>query len=168
MLPQIEHPAEASGIMSVTEKIELGLIAAVTVSFFLVAGVMPERISVGNLLLGAASVVLLQSLLRDLWLLAKGRRKPPTHPPRVGQCMCVESTVGITGVAVGLILVLCRVGMTAPMGRWSWGAFVLVSLGIGFLMKDYVIEFKPWRIRRDKDHLNIIVQWDGKGRNNTK
>src|SRR5271168_4839615 len=152
--------------MSRTERVELGLIAAVTVSFFLVAGVRPERISVGNLLFGAAAVVLLQGLLRDLWFLAKARRKPPTHPPRVGRNMCVESTVGITGLAVGLILVMCRVGMTAPMGRWSWGAFVLVSLGLGFLMKDYVMEFKPWRIRRDKDHLNIIVRWDGKGHNN--
>ena len=150
--------------MSISERVELGLITAVTVSVIAAADVMPGRVAVGNLLLGAAAVVLLQSLLRDLWLLAKARRNPPKHPPRVGQCMCVESTVGITGVAVGLVLVMCRVGMTAPMERWSWGAFVLVSLGLGFLMKDYVIEFKPWRIRRDKDHVNIIVRWGGKER----
>jgi hypothetical protein len=153
--------------MSTTESVELGLIAVLTVSFFLVAGVLPEQVSIGNLLLGAAAIILLQSLVRDCWLLVKARLKPPTKAPRVKQCMCVESMAGITGVVVGTILVLCRVKTTAPMGRWSWGAAVLVSLGIGFLMKDFVMEFKPWRIRRDKDHLNIIVRWDGKGRNTT-
>jgi hypothetical protein len=153
--------------MSRTERVELGLITVVTVSFFLVAGMMPERVSIGNLLLGAAAIVLLQSLVRDVWLLAKARRKPPTNAPRVKQCMCLESTVGITGVVVGIITVMCRVGMTAPMGRWTWAAFVLVSLGTGYLMKDYVVELKPWRIRRDKDHLNIIVRWGGNGRKDT-
>ena len=145
--------------MSVAEKIELGLIAAVTISFGVAAGELPGRVAAGNLLLGASALILLQSLLRDLWLLAKTRRQPPQNPPRTGQCMCVESTVGITGVVAGLILVTCRIGTTFPMGRWSWGVFAVVSLGMGFLMKDYVAEFKPWRIRREKDHVNIIVRW---------
>jgi hypothetical protein len=51
VLFESEDNAESFGVMSRTGRVELGLIAAVTVSFFLVAGVMPERISVGNLLL---------------------------------------------------------------------------------------------------------------------
>ena len=145
--------------MSVAEKAELGLIATVTIFFGVAADALPGRMAVGNLLLGASALILLQSLLRDLWLLAKARRNPPPNPPRTGQCMCVESTVGITGVVAGLILVTCRIGTTVPMGRWGWGVFALVALGMGFLMKDYVVEFKPWRIRRDKDHVNIIVRW---------
>jgi hypothetical protein len=145
--------------MSIAERVELGLIVAVAAAFSVGADALPERMAVGNLLLGASALILLQSLLRDLWLLAKARRNPPPNPPRTGQCMCVESTVGITGVVAGLILVTCRIGTTLPMGRWSWCAFALASLGTGFLMKDYVAEFKPLRIRRDKDHVNIIVRW---------
>lgn len=151
--------AEVSGFMSVAEKVELGLIAAVAISFGAATVVLPERTTAGNLLLGASALILLQSLLRDLWLLAKARREPPPNSPRTGQCMCVESAVGITGVVAGLVLVMSGIGTTVPMGRWSWFAFAVVSLAAGFLMKDYVMEFKPWRIRRDKDHVNIIVRW---------
>ncbi len=122
----------------------------------------PElRVSVGlgKLLLWASALLLLQSLLRDFWLLAKARRRRLANPPRVAQCMCVESMVGMTGVLAGLLLFSFGLGGTIFMPRWGWCLFVCVVLGAGFGIKDFVLESRPWRIRRDKDHVNIIVRW---------
>jgi hypothetical protein len=145
--------------MSLAEKVELTLIVAGAVVFYALAPVLPKHVTLGNLLLGASALLLLQGLLRDLWLLAKTKRKPPQNPPRTASCMCVESIIGITGVLAGLILVGCGIAVTVPMGRPGWCLFALLALGTGFFIKDYVVEFKPWRIRRDKDHVNIIVRW---------
>jgi uncharacterized membrane protein len=145
--------------MSLAEKVELALIVAVAVLFYVLARALPDHVAFGNLLLGASALLLLQGLLRDLWLLAKAKRKPPQNPPRTASCMCVESIIGITGVFAGLILLACEIDMLIPMEQWSWSLFASLALGAGFFMKDYVVEFSPWRIRRDKDHVNIIVRW---------
>jgi len=145
--------------MSLVEKFEVALIAAVAALFYVLAPALPDHVAFGNLLLGASALLLLQGLLRDLWLLAQTKRKPPQNPPRTASCMCVESIIGITGVVAGLILLACEMGMLIPMKRWGWGLLALLALGTGFFIKDYVIEFRQWRIRRDKDHVNIIVRW---------
>lgn len=73
--------------------------------------------------------------------------------------MCAESMIGMTGIVIGLALFSFGLGKPIVMQRWSWGVFVVAVLGGGFAMKDYVLEAKPWRLRRDKDHINIIVRW---------
>ena len=145
--------------MDIAEKIELGLIATVAVGLRAAGMLLPNEITLGRLLLGASALLLFQSLVRDLWLLAKARREARSHPPRVARCMCVESTVGITGVAIGLILLTCRIDAPVSMGQWGWCGLAILVLGTGFLIKDYVLELNPLRIRRDKDHVNIIVRW---------
>ncbi len=145
--------------MEISELIELALIPILAAGAWLASAVLPRSIELGKLLLWASALLLLQSLLRDLWLLAKARRKPMTNPPRVAQCMCVESMIGMTGVVVGLLLFSFGLGKTIPMPRWGWCAFVLVVMGVGFAIKDLVLEKGPWRVRREKDHVNIIVKW---------
>jgi len=73
--------------------------------------------------------------------------------------MCIESTVGATGVVMGAILSGAGIGQPVSMTEWTWSVLVVLVLSGGFLMKDYVLEWSPWRIRRDKDHMNIVFTW---------
>lgn len=144
--------------MAIAEKVELGLIPLLGAAAGL-AVVLPGRIGLGQLLLCGSALLLFQSLARDLWLLARARRQASVSPPRIARCMCAESMIGMTGIVIGLALFSFGLGRPIVMQRWSWGVFVVAVLGGGFAMKDYVVEAKPWRLRRDKDHINIIVRW---------
>jgi hypothetical protein len=145
--------------MTLAEKIELGLISAVGAGFWAFAPALSSRIEVGILVMYAAALLLLQSLLRDLWLLVKSKRAAQMGPPRAAQCMCVESTVGITGIAIGAVLTSVGLGKPIVMDAWRWSVPAVLVMMIGFLIKDYVLETKPWRVRRDIDHVNILVVW---------
>lgn len=145
--------------MTRAEKIELELIAATGAGFFALAAVLPPRLELGNLVLYASGLLLVQSLLRDIWLLFRARNAAPTGSVRAARCMCAESTVGITGVAIGAALVGFAWGKPIVMSAWAWSAQDVLVLSIGFLIKDYVVESRPWRIRRDADHVNILVRW---------
>jgi hypothetical protein len=146
--------------MDMPEAVELCLIPLIGAVTWWLAFMLPLRIAVGKLLLWAAALLLLQSLLRDLWLITRARRRAQQGiPPRVAQCMCVESMVGMSGIVVGLMLLSFGIGKSVSMARWAWSASAILVLGLGFVMKDYVLEAKPWRLRRDKDHINIIVKW---------
>lgn len=145
--------------MTHAEKIELGLIAATGVGFFVFAPAPSPRIELGNLVLYDSALLLLQSLLRDIWLLLKAKSAAQNGPSRVARCMCAESTVGVTGLAIGAALVGFGWGKPIVMSAWTWGIQVVLILVIGFLIKDYVLELRPWRIRRDSDHVNILVRW---------
>jgi hypothetical protein len=145
--------------MTRAEKIELGLIAATGVGLSVFASARPPQVELGNLVLYASALLLLQSLLRDIWLLIKARSATPGSSRRVARCMCAESTVGITGIAIGTALVGFGLGKPIVMSAWTWGVQAVLVLMIGFLIKDYVVESGPWRIRRDSDHVNILVRW---------
>lgn len=145
--------------MKVAEIVELVLVAVITAVVWRFAGAFPSQPGIGKLLLCGSALLLFQSLLRDIWLLAKARHRARVGPPRVAQCMCVESIAGMTGVLIGIMLLACGLGTTVRMERWNWGVFVAAVLVVGFLIKDYIVESKPWRLRRDKDHVNVIVKW---------
>ena len=147
--------------MTTAEKIELVLIPILGLSIWLMATELPASVSVGTLLLGASVILLLQSLIRDLWLLAKQKRATLLIPRREGRCMCVESTVGFTGVAVGLVVLGSGIDWSVSMEGWNWCFLVVLVMAIGFAIKDYLFEWSPFRIRRDKDHVNIVFTWKG-------
>ncbi|MGA7966665.1 MAG: hypothetical protein WCB49_12425 [Gammaproteobacteria bacterium] len=84
--------------MTAIEKSELALISAVAVGFWLTAPALPDRLSIGGLLLIAAVLLLLQSLVRDIVLLMKRMRGTPSGTLRTARCMCIESAIGTTGV----------------------------------------------------------------------
>ena len=73
--------------------------------------------------------------------------------------MCVESTIGVTGVVTGLAVLGSALDATLALGPEARGAIAVVVLAIGFAIKDLVFELRPFRIRRDKDHLNIVFRW---------
>ena len=145
--------------MTPAEKIEPGLIPLLAGLAWLAAPLLPRQISLGTALVWAAALVLLQGLVRDLWLLAGARRAARADVPRRARCMCVESTVGVTGIVAGCVLLGAGIDRTFVVSRWGWVLAVTAVLGVGFALKDYVFEWRPFRLRRDKDHLNIVFSW---------
>lgn len=146
--------------MTSAEKAELALIPVVGVVAWLLSDRLPERIGVGALLLGASVLLLLQGLVRDLWLLSRRRLAAQEGAPRQALCMCVESTVGVTGVAAGLMVLGSGVDARLAVAPWQWCLLAAGILSVGFAIKDFVLEWRPFRIRRDKDHLNVVVSWN--------
>ena len=145
--------------MTTAERIELALIPLVGVAVWLIAARLPAQIGIGSLLLAASVLLLLQGLIRDLWLLFKRRQESQTGLRQEALCMCVESTVGVTGVVAGLIVLGSAADSTLFVGRPLWSILAVAVLIIGFAIKDFVFEWRPFRIRRDKDHVNLIFSW---------
>lgn len=146
--------------MSRTEKSELLLIALLLIGVLLVEAVLPAKLRFSNVVLYAASLLLLQSLFRDLWYLFASRFKETSDSQvKEMQCMCVESTVGIVGVVIGLLLFFTQIDVYLTMSTILWLTLVGGVLIGGFFIKDYVFMWNPWRIYKDKDHLNIVFSW---------
>lgn len=143
--------------LSAAEKFELGVIPVATA---VVAWLTPPagmRLEIGELLAGGALLILLQGFFRDLWLLRQARRQPPAAV-REARCMCVESALGLTGIVGGIGLV--GLGFTRPVsaGASSLAAGVAIAMVAGFLLKDFVFEWAPWKIYREKDHAQVIFR----------
>ena len=145
--------------MTTAEKLELAALPIGGVLAYLLADWLPTEIGSGRLLLVVSALLLLQSLVRDLWLLSQGRGAPPVGGPRRGRCMCVESTLGLTGVVVGVVLLAAGLELELRMSAWAWSLLVMAVLAAGFGIKDLVLDSRPLRIRRDKDHMNIVFTW---------
>ena len=145
--------------MTTAERIELALIPFVGVAVWLTAARLPGQIGIGPLLLAASVLLLFQGLIRDLWLLFKRRQDSQIGARREALCMCVESTVGLTGIVAGLILLGSAADLTLLVGRTLWSILAVAVLAIGFAIKDLVFEWRPFRIRRDKDHVNLVFSW---------
>ena len=145
--------------MTKSEKIEFALVPLSGIAAAGVASSLPLELEIGQLFLLVSILVLAQGLSRDLWLLVRARRSPSTGELRAAQCMCIESTVGVLGIVVGFALIGTGFGRPIALSATGWGVLVAASLTFGFLIKDFVIEWNPWRIRREKDHLNLLVKW---------
>ncbi len=145
--------------MTPAEKIEIVLIPLFGTTLWMIAPGLPEKVESGILLLGASALLLLQGLIRDLWLLAKGRRKKQAKPPRRARCMCLESTIGAIGIVTGIVVLLSETNRSVVMNNWTWSFPVMGVMTMGYLIKDYVLKWNPFRILRDKDHMHIIFSW---------
>ena len=118
---------------------------------------LPTQISVANLILYLSAFLLLQSLIRDLTILLiqKKTQEKSSQPP----CMCVESTVGLTGILLGAGFIGLGISNYINMIPIAWIASITIVLITGFLIKDLVFQWNPWRIYIEKDHLNIVFSW---------
>jgi hypothetical protein len=146
--------------MTKTEKIELALIPVLGIGIWLMAPLLPDRIGVGKLLLWSSALLLLQSLIRDLWLLARHKSYLEPESLKKARCMCVESTLGATGIVAGIIILGSGVDRLVTMNGWRWLLLVMLVMATGFLIKDFVVEWGPLRFRRDKNHMNIVFTWN--------
>jgi len=102
-------------------------------------------------------VLLMQSLLRDLWLL--GSSKKPQQEARQVSCICFESAVGGVLVIAGALILLSGFGGSVLIQPIMWPAATFIVLVFGYLCKDLVIGWRPWRIERDLNHINAIFKW---------
>jgi len=148
--------------MTLIERFELFFIGIVAATVWLFAFLLPTHISAGQLFLYISVLILSQSLIRDLSILFSQRSKrhiADETTKQVVNCMCVESTVGITGVIIGALLLSTRIIQVFTLNSLSWLLIALITLLTGFVMKNYVIQWSPWKIRKEKDHINIIFSW---------
>jgi len=145
--------------MTIAEKVELTLIPVFGAIFWLLPIGLPEKPGSGRLLLVAAAILLFQGLIRDIWLLRKSKLSAKTDPPVRAQCICAESLIGITGVVVGISMLASDIDLPVSISNDTWSLLVMTILTMGYGIKDYVVELNPLRIRRDKDHMNIIFYW---------
>lgn len=145
--------------MSLFDKLELCAIIILTGIVWFAANSLPFHLGLGNIILLLSALLLLQSLIRDLSLLFNQRKKPKTTPAIISRCMCVESTVGITGILLGIALIALPISSTIVMSQTRWALSFFVVTTAGFLIKDFVFMWNPWQIRREKDHMNIIFSW---------
>jgi len=117
---------------------------------------LPAQVSVGMGLLSASVLLLAQGLIRDLWLISRRNVQTQNTSVHRAMCMCVESTVGVTGVVAGLIVLGGSIDAKIPISHVLVVSVTTAVLIVGFVVKNYVFEFRPFRIRRDQDHLNIV------------
>lgn len=141
------------------DKIELGLIVLVVGALMAEAKRLPISLELGSLLAIAALALLGQGFLRDLWLLARQRRTGGSAHREEARCMCLESTVGLSGVLAGVVLTAATVPVVVPLAGWVWPLTGAGVWGVGFLIKDVVIQWPPLKLRRVKDHGSIWVRW---------
>jgi hypothetical protein len=145
--------------MKTREKIELSLIPVAVAATGLAGRWLPAQLGTGELLVIACLIWLVQGGLRDLWLLYLLKSRPATAPRRKLACMCLESSVGLTGVVLGVVLALCGVGGHIMLNPGRWMLLAAAVLALGFLAKDLVISWRPLGVRRDPDHHSIIFTW---------
>jgi len=145
--------------MNRIEKVELVVIGLILLLTILLQRLLPFEIRVSSLMLFAASLLLIQSLCRDVGYLIAKRNKDRLAEVKHLQCMCLESTVGIIGVIIGLLLFATHLGGYVLMNNTYWLILMAMVLITGFLIKDYVFEWNPWKIYKEKDHLNIVFSW---------
>ena len=145
--------------MTRAEITELTLIPLVAAGYANFTSPQTACTPVGSILISCALLLLVQSLVRDLYLLVRMRRTPQATTRTSARCLCLESAVGLSGVVAGALLLGAAVPYGFVMDGWAWGAVSFATLLLGYRIKDYVFEWNPWRIRRDKDHHQIIFAW---------
>ena len=140
--------------MKRSDTIETAAILLLSSFTALIRGRLPTKLDTGYIALFLGLVFLLQTLVRDLWLLYRQRGTNINDMPGAS-CVCLESGIGFVPVFVAAVLIGGHYGLDIPLPSWFWPAAVPVVLTSGFFLKDYVISLNPLRIRRDPDHVNF-------------
>jgi hypothetical protein len=144
--------------MTKLEKSELALIPLGGVGFFSSFALLPGQLSIGNLILILSALLLLQSLIRDVIILAT-RNTDQSTTAKSMRCMCLESAFGMSGIVAGASTLGFGIDPPVFMDKWAWATAAMLILSVGFAIKDFILKTNPWRIVRDKNHLNIVVSW---------
>ena len=138
------------------KSLEFGFIALL-LGLIVIFRPLPVQPDIGQFVLVLAVVFLLQTLVRDLYLYRRVKEKKYADgKTSEAQCFCVESGIGMIAVVSGIMLVLTGAGgrVDAPASMWVF-CLMLVML-LNYSLRDFVFSWRPWRIYRDPDHLNII------------
>ena len=146
-------------LLTVVEKVEL---AAIGLAASLAAWLGPAprlQLELGELIASAALLLLGQGSMHDLWLLYRARQRPAAGPAKEAACLCVESALGFTGILAGIGLAALGLTHSINLSPGKLSATAGTVLLLGFLLKDFVFEWSPWRIYREKDHAQVIFRW---------
>jgi hypothetical protein len=73
--------------------------------------------------------------------------------------MCLESTLGLSGVLIGVLLTVIGVNRPVPLSPEVWPVLIGGIMLFGFLIRDVVITWSPWGIRKHPAHGSILVVW---------
>jgi hypothetical protein len=141
------------------EKIELLAIPLAIGASWLLPLPAGFSLRIGSLLTAASLLLLLQGFCRDIWLWLAVRQATAKPAPRYAECMCVESAIGMTGVVVAIGLSGFSAAPEIVVRQPWFTAAVGAVLVAGFLLKDFVFEWNPWRIYREKDHATLHFRW---------
>jgi hypothetical protein len=145
--------------MTRRESVELCVIAAAAVAACFIPR-LPTTIPIGYLVLAVSVGLLGQGLIRDLFIkYGKAAGVPAAAQKRGMVCMCMESTVGVAGVIAGLCVLFIGVSRRIILPPYFWPAAIIVVGLIGFIIKDYILDWTtwPWRNRKQKDHSSDII-----------
>lgn len=140
-------------------RVEVALIIATTAVIAVLSRHLPASLELGSLFAISALILLVQGLFRDLWLLRQQRKSAPANQPVAMKCMCLESTLGLGGVLVGVILTAVGVTTRVPIAEWVWPILTGSIMTFGFLTRDVVITWSPWGIKKHPGHGSILVVW---------
>ena len=146
--------------MNLREKTELILVPVAGVLCWLAAPLLPQEVGFGALVIIGSGIILLQSLIRDLCILAYQKKSSEDNRTRQARCICLESLVGLMGIVIGIAFMMAGVPGPVEMTATCWSLVVMAALITGFMIRDFVLELKPFRLYRDRNHLNIIIKWD--------
>ena len=149
----------ATSTIKQRERVELIAIGAVVLGVGALARLLPTQLPIGETIVVGCLAWLVQGGVRDVWLIYEMRHRPSAKPARKLACMCVESTVGLLGLLVGIGLALSGVGGQLHFSPFRWMVFAGFVFTVGFVVKDYVFSWRPVGLRRDPDHHSIIFTW---------
>ena len=144
--------------MKRAEWIELIMIAAAGLANRLYASHFFPAMPAWQIVLGLSALLLAQSLVRDVAILLRRQRQALPEPQKEVQCMCLQSTIGMTGVIAGLACLGVGSSANVVFRPWELSLAIISTLVLGFVIKDLVISWNPLGIRREENHLNLIVR----------
>jgi hypothetical protein len=143
-------------MLSRAEKTEASLIGLSVAGMAAGSMRLPSALDLGTLVTVAALALLLQGFFRDLWILYRSRGQ--RERPETATCICAESAIGLSGVLIGVVASIAWVKVPIALKPWHWPALAVLVWGLGFVIKDIVIQWRPWAVRRIKNHGSIVVR----------
>jgi hypothetical protein len=144
--------------MTKAEGIEVLLIVIFSFGSGLVWSYLPSPIHLWHVMLGIFLLILLQSLIRDVAILIYARRSLIGKSRKL-QCFCLETTFGVIGILACWIVMWLHLSTLIFISQKNVFCVVLATMVFGFVIKDFVITLKPLGIRREKNHLAILVHF---------
>lgn len=132
------------------------LVGAVTLG----RGMLPSKIDIGEAVLLSAALLLVQGLVRDIVRLRMARARSTGTVARV-TCVCAESTLGVSLIVIGALLVFGTNPFVLRIPAVGWPSAVGLVAAFGFATRHLVIDWRTRRLRWEPDHMGVVVWKNG-------
>ena len=121
---------------------------------------LPAKIEVGEAVLLAAVLLLVQGLVRDLVGQRIARAQAAGPLARI-TCVCAESTIGVGLIVAGALLVLAWSPIVLRTPAVTWPIAVAIVMVFGFATRHLVIDWRARRLRWEPNHAGVVVWKNG-------